>query len=129
MIRKAHIAVIVLAALSASYVQAYEPPLSDPLAAGWKGEKVCELLHQDSDQRILRCSFPPGVGHERHYHDKNFGYVIAGGRMRITDASGTREVDLVKGNSYASDGLDWHEVVNIGDTVVVYLVVEPLKTR
>jgi hypothetical protein len=58
MIRKAHIAVIVLAALSASYVQAYEPPLSDPLAAGWKGEKVCELLHQDSDQRILRCSFP-----------------------------------------------------------------------
>jgi hypothetical protein len=33
--------------------------LPDPLAAGWKGEPVCEKLHEDEPLRILRCSFPP----------------------------------------------------------------------
>ena len=104
---------------------ALEPPLPDPLAAGWNGDKVCEQLHKDAAHRILRCTFPPGVGHERHYHEKNFGYVLQGGRMRIVDASETREVELVAGSSYVSTGLDWHEVLNVGDTTVVYLLVEP----
>jgi len=126
MIHKGHI-LAAGAALAASAAMAEAPgevSLPDPLAAGWNGENVCEQLHKDADHRILRCTFPPAVGHERHYHDKNFGYVLAGGRMRITDASGTRDVDLVEGSSFASDGLDWHEVVNVGDTTVVYLVVE-----
>jgi steroid delta-isomerase-like uncharacterized protein len=46
--------------------------------------------------------------------------------MSITDETGTREVDLVTGSSFASDGLEWHEVINVGDTTVVYLMVEPL---
>ena len=99
--------------------------LQDPLEAGWNGAPVCEKLHEDLDNRILRCSFPPSTGHERHYHDRNFGYAIAGGRMRITDASGTREVDLATGSSFVSDGVDWHEVLNIGETTVVYLIIEP----
>jgi len=101
------------------------PPLPDPLAAGWQGAPVCEKLHEDSEQRILRCSFPPSVGHERHFHDRHFGYAIAGGRMRITDANGTREVDLATGSSFVSPGVTWHEVVNVGDATVVYLIVEP----
>ena len=127
MIHKKHIAVLVscLAMIGAHA----KPPLPDPLAAGWNGAKVCEQLHRDDHHRILRCTFPPGVGHERHYHDKNFGYVVAGGRMSITDESGTREVDLVAGSNFTSDGLEWHEVMNVGDTTVVYLVVEPLKTQ
>ena len=99
--------------------------LPDPLVAGWNGAPVCEKLHEDADQRILRCTFPPGVGHERHYHDEHFGYTIAGGRMRITDSSGTREVDLATGISFASDGVVWHEVLNIGDSTTVFLIVEP----
>jgi len=126
MIHREHIlAGVGLAFLLMSFALAEEAPLPDPLAAGWNGEKVCEQLHKDADQRILRCTFPPAVGHERHYHDRNFGYVLAGGRMSITDASGTREIDLVAGSSFASDGLDWHEVLNVGETTVVYLVVEP----
>lgn len=126
MIQKVHIVAIALLFPCLDMADSRATPkLPGPLAAGWGGEKVCEQLHRDNEQRVLRCTFPPGVGHERHYHDKNFGYVLAGGRMRITDASGTREVDLVTGNSYASDGLEWHEVVNIGDTTVVYLLVEP----
>ena len=100
------------------------PALPDPLQAGWKGEPVCERLHEDSEQRILRCTFPPNVGHERHFHVPNFGYAIAGGRMRITDEGGVRELDLPTGSNFASEGTPWHEVLNIGDTTVVYLIIE-----
>lgn len=99
--------------------------LPDPLAAGWNGAAVCERLHENAKQRVLRCTFPPGGGHERHYHVPHFGYAIAGGEMRITDASGVREVELKTGSSFNSDGVPWHEVVNIGGSTVVYLIVEP----
>lgn len=114
---------VLLACLLASAYAA--SPLPDPLAAGWQGSPVCEKLHEDASQRVLRCTFPPGVGHERHYHAPHFGYALAGGRMRITSADGTREVELETGSSYVSEGVDWHEVLNVGDTTVVYLIVEP----
>ena len=101
------------------------PSLPDPLEAGWRGLPVCENLHEDSEQRVLRCSFPPGVGHERHFHPRHFGYAISGGRMQITDSNGTRAVDLATGSNFTSRGVAWHEVVNVGDTTVVYLIVEP----
>lgn len=104
---------------------ATSPALPDPLEAGWNGAPVCEKLRENPDNRVLRCSFPPATGHERHYHDRHFGYAIAGGRMQITDANGTREVDLATGSSFSSDGVDWHEVLNVGETTVVYLIVEP----
>ena len=104
-------------------------PLPDPLAAGWRGKSVCEKLHEDSHQRILRCTFPPGVGHERHFHLRHFGYALSGGRMRITDAKGTREVDIAAGSSFASNGVDWHEALNVGDTPVQYLMVEPRSAQ
>ncbi len=99
--------------------------LPDPLEAGWHGKSVCEKLHEDSHQRILRCTFPPGVGHERHFHPRHFGYALSGGRMRITDHKGTREVDIAAGSSFASEGVGWHEALNVGDTVVQYLMIEP----
>jgi mannose-6-phosphate isomerase-like protein (cupin superfamily) len=104
---------------------ATRPSLPDPLEAGWNGVPVCERLHEDRAHRVLRCSFAPSVGHERHFHARHFGYAISGGRMRITDSRGTREVDLATGSSFTSDGVEWHEVVNIGDTTVVYLIIEP----
>jgi len=98
--------------------------LPDPLAAGWNGEPVCELLHEDAQQRILRCTFPPGVGHEKHFHKAHFGYILAGGKMRIVDDSGEREVDLLADYSWTSDGVSWHEVLNVGETTSVYLIIE-----
>ena len=53
-------------------------PLPMALCAGWQGERVCELLHEDAQMRVLRCTFPPGVGHEPHYHPPHFGYVLEG---------------------------------------------------
>jgi quercetin dioxygenase-like cupin family protein len=101
------------------------PSLPDPLAAGWKGSPVCEVLSQDEHLRALRCSFAPGQGHERHFHPRHFGYALSGGRMRILDSRGTREVDLQAGSSFSSPGVEWHEVLNVGTTTVVYLIVEP----
>ena len=98
--------------------------LPDPLAAGWNGEQICELLHEDAHQRILRCTFPPGVGHEKHFHKAHFGYAITGGKMRILDENGEREVEMRSGYSWTSDGVSWHEVLNIGETTSVYLIIE-----
>lgn len=114
-----------LFALSFCSACATPPSLPDPLAAGWQGKPVCERLHEDEHHRILRCTFPPGVGHERHYHAPHFGYSLTGGRASITDASGTVEVDMVAGSSSVSEGVEWHEVLNTGENTIVYLLVEP----
>ena len=100
--------------------------LPDPLTAGWQGRPVCEKLHDDERLRVLRCSFPPGVGHERHYHPPHVGYVIEGGRMRITDAQGTRTLDIPDSYLFSNpDGIAWHEALNVGDRTSTYLMIEP----
>jgi quercetin dioxygenase-like cupin family protein len=99
--------------------------LPDPLQAGWKGEKVCEPLFENDAVRAARCTFPPGVGHERHFHAPHFGYILEGSTMRTTSAEGVVERVLQSGATWWSDGVDWHEVVNIGDTTGVYLIIEP----
>ena len=44
--------------------------------------------------------------------------------MQITDSAGVREVDLPTGSSFTSEGVEWHEVRNVGDTTVTYLIIE-----
>ncbi len=97
----------------------------DPVSAGWQGESVCEVLQEDAERRTFRCTFPPGVGYERHFHPRHFGYALSGGKMQITSDSGTREVTLKTGSYFFSEGIAWHEAVNVGDTTVSYLMVEP----
>lgn len=106
-------------------VLALAEDLPDPLAAGWEGKSVCECLHRDEQLRILRCSFPPGVGHERHFHPPHVGYVLEGGRMKITDADGTRVQDIPSAITFANpQGIEWHEGVNVGDQTTRYLMIE-----
>jgi quercetin dioxygenase-like cupin family protein len=103
------------------------PPLPSALDAGWKGNKVCELLYENAEVRAARCTFPPGVGHERHYHAPHWGYILEGSTMRITTATGVVERELKAGSNWWSDGIAWHEAVNIGTTTGVYLIIEPKK--
>ncbi len=98
--------------------------LPGPLKAGWQGESVCEVMEENSSIRILKCVFPPGVGHERHYHDKHVGYTISGAKMQITDTTGTRVVDVKSGGSFSSEGVIWHEVLNVGETTGEFLIIE-----
>ena len=99
--------------------------LPDPLTAGWKGKNVCELLEENKSQRILKCTFAPGIGHERHFHLPHFGYTLAGSTFRIKDTTGTREINVKTGSYFNSNGTEWHEVLNIGDSTAVFLIIEP----
>ena len=99
--------------------------LPDPLTAGWKGKAVCEVLDENDKMRTLKCTFPPGVGHERHYHPPHFWYTLVGSTFRITDAKGTREVNVKTGSHFSKDTESSHEVVNIGDSTAVFLIMEP----
>ncbi|PHS67896.1 MAG: hypothetical protein COB12_01375 [Flavobacterium sp.] len=99
--------------------------LSDPLKAGWKGNSVCELVKENKAIRVLKCTFPPGVGHERHYHRPHFGYTIAGSKFRMKDTTGVKEIQVLTGSDFYSNGTEWHEVLNIGDSTAVFLIVEP----
>lgn len=98
--------------------------LPDPLEAGWNGQAVCEVLEENKELRVLKCTFPPNVGHEKHYHNPHFGYTLAGGKFRITDTTGTREVNVPTGYNFKNDSITQHEVLNIGKTTAVFLIME-----
>ncbi len=95
-----------------------------PLKAGWQGKAVCEKVRQNLEQQVLRCTFPPGVGHERHSHRPHFGFVLAGGVMQVTDANGTRTIEVTTGSSFESAGIEWHEALNVGTTTTVFMIFE-----
>ncbi len=120
-----HISLLLLFQLLLAIVCKGQPSLPDPLAAGWKGEPVCEILLENEKVRTLKCSFPPGVGHERHYHKAHFGYALSGSRFRITDPKVVREVNVPTGSHFYNEGIEWHEVLNIGDSLAVFLIIEP----
>ena len=98
--------------------------LPDPLEAGWNNNAVCELVQEKTEVRILKCTFPPNVGHEKHYHNPHFGYTISGGSFRIKDTTGTREVNIPSGYSFSNEEEVVHEVLNIGDSTAVFLIIE-----
>ena len=113
------------ACATATAASPLDGPLPPALCAGWQGQKVCELLHEDAQIRILRCTFPPGVGHEPHYHPPHFGYVLEGdSTMRTTTPTGVAERHLKAGDSFANDAEVRHNALNIGRETMRYLIVE-----
>ena len=103
-----------------------EDPLPHAFEAGWKGRETCAVLFENASVRVARCVFPPGIGHEKHYHNPHFGYVLEGGTLRIVDSNGEREVTTVAGSDWATTEVTVHEAVNIGETTTSYLIVEPI---
>jgi beta-alanine degradation protein BauB len=101
------------------------PTLPTAFDAGWRGERVCVPLYENAKVRAARCTFPPGGGHERHSHPPHWGYIVQGGTMRTTTDAGTIERVLKSGASWWSDGIIWHEAVNVGTETAVYIIVEP----
>jgi quercetin dioxygenase-like cupin family protein len=115
---------ILLILTSCEQEQKKQTGLPDPLEAGWKGKSVCKVLQENDKLRVLKCTFPPGVGHEKHEHQPHFGYTLAGSKFRMTDAEGIRELDIPTGYSFIKDFVSAHEAVNIGDSTAVFLIVE-----
>ena len=102
-----------------------QPELPHAFDAGWEGQKTCEILFEDDSVQVARCIFPPGIGHEKHYHNPHFGYVLESGTLRIVDSNGEREVSTRAGGSWLTTPVTVHEAMNIGNTTTSYLVVEP----
>ena len=101
------------------------PELPHAFDAGWEGQKTCEILFEDDSARVGRCVFPPGIGHEKHYHNPHFGYVLEGGALRIVDSTGEREVTTQAGGDWSTTTITVHEAMNIGETTTSYLIMEP----
>lgn len=101
------------------------PDLPNAHEAGWKGETVSEIIHEDATMRVLKCTFAPGVGHEKHYHQPHFGYTLKGSKFKITDNKGTKTVDVPTGTKFNKDDIYIHEVLNVGDSTAVFLIFEP----
>jgi quercetin dioxygenase-like cupin family protein len=99
--------------------------LPHALDAGWQGQKTCELLYENAAVRVGRCAFPPGVGHEKHYHNPHFGYVLEGGTMRLVDSKGEQTAATVAGDHWSTSEVTVHEGLNVGKTTTRYLIVEP----
>ena len=99
--------------------------LPDPLEAGWKGTSVCEVVKETDKLRVLKCIFKPGVGHEKHYHKPHVGYTLKGSTFKITDNKGIREVNVKTGSHFSKEHNTEHEVLNIGDSTAVFLIIEP----
>nr|WP_294529763.1 cupin domain-containing protein [uncultured Rhodopila sp.] len=96
----------------------------DALSVEWQGQKPCEKLFEDVQIRVLRCVFPPGAMHVRHSHPGYLSYVLSGGKGRIEDEKGTRQIE-VRADTYTNiQPIPWHELTNTGDTTLRYLVVE-----
>ncbi|MBL8550166.1 MAG: cupin domain-containing protein [Hyphomonadaceae bacterium] len=119
------IATLALIASTTSAFAQFADPLPSALCAGWRGERVCELLNEDAQVRILRCTFPPGIGHEPHYHPPHFGIVLEGESvMRTTTADRVRDFHMRPGASFSNDTEVRHAALNIGKRTMVYLIVE-----
>jgi quercetin dioxygenase-like cupin family protein len=100
--------------------------LPEAFDAGWEGQQTCELMYETDEVRVGRCSFPPGIGHEKHYHVPHFGYVLEGGTLRITNEQGEDQVvETITGGTWSTDEITVHNALNIGDTTTSYLIVEP----
>ena len=101
------------------------PDLPDAHEAGWNGQSVSEIIHEDATMRVLKCTFPPNVGHEKHYHVPHFGYTVKGSTFQITDEKGTKRVDVKTGSTFSKSEISVHEVLNVGDSTAVFLIYEP----
>lgn len=96
----------------------------DTIEAGWKGKPVCEVLYEDDKIRTGTCTYPPGVGQDKHGHGPYFTYVVSGGTLKVTSERGTFESTSITGHSSKSDGVKWHELENVGETTVKFLFIE-----
>ena len=123
-LRALALSVLVLFPVHATPADTIPENLPHAFDAGWEGRKTCEVLFEDSATRVARCVFPPGVGHEKHYHNPHWGYVLECSTLLIRDDQGERTVVTEAGGSWSTDKVTVHEAVNTGEATTSYLIVE-----
>jgi quercetin dioxygenase-like cupin family protein len=111
-------------ALLVAPVSAFVDDVPDGLSVEWRGERPCQKLTEDAQILVVRCTLPPGTAHVCHSHPASISYILSGGKAEVRDERGTRRVELVTGSFTDRPPLQWHEVANVGETTLQFLVVE-----
>ena len=83
-------------------------------------------MQVDNDRvRVTEWRFAPGEATGWHRHELNYVIVpVAGGTIRLESSSGSTDAELVAGRSYYREAVIEHDVVNAGETEVVFVEVE-----
>lgn len=96
----------------------------DALSVEWQGKKPCDNLFEDTQIRVSRCTLPPGTAHVCHSHPSYVYYVLSGGKAELQDEKGSRKVDLATGAFVELPPVPWHDLANIGETTLQFLIIE-----
>lgn len=75
--------------------------------------------------RVTEWRFAPGAATGPHRHELPYVVVpLNTGSLRIVDAAGTRQADLVAGEPYAREAGAEHDVVNPNPTPFAFIEIE-----
>jgi quercetin dioxygenase-like cupin family protein len=101
-----------------------EPPRGQTMS-----NKATPKVQVDNDRvRVTEWRFSPGAATGWHRHGMDY-VVVPGttGKLRLVDAEGEREAELVAGVSYFRSAGVEHDVINANDHPFVFVEIE-LKT-
>ncbi len=80
----------------------------------------------DNDRvRVTEWRFAPGAATGHHRHEMDYVVVpLVDGRVRLVEPTGTREVQLHAGVSYARQAGVEHDVINANDHEFAFVEIE-----
>jgi quercetin dioxygenase-like cupin family protein len=94
------------------------------LSVEWEGKKPCEKLFEDDEIRVARCTFPEGTVHVCHARPSYLTYDLSGGLAEVQHDKGKRKIEVVAGAFANVSPIPWHEIADIGETTLQYLLIE-----
>lgn len=100
---------------------ATEHPTKDPIAVG---SGMYKLLFENQKVRVMEVTIKPGEKVAMHSHPDHLGYILSGGKLKMTTSKGeAQEVEGKQGDVIFSEPVT-HDTVNTGTTTVKVIVVE-----
>jgi quercetin dioxygenase-like cupin family protein len=84
---------------------------------------VYKVLFENDRVRLLDVRMKPGDESAQHSHPDYLLYALEGGKVKLTDASGSAEVDIPAGAAMWREAEE-HSALNVGTTEVHALFVE-----
>ncbi|MCE2518697.1 MAG: cupin domain-containing protein [Alphaproteobacteria bacterium] len=95
-----------------------------------KIEAVPTVMIGNDRVRVTEWRFAPGAETGHHVHEYDYVVVpMTTGTLRLVEADGTRDVELVAGKPYDRPRGVAHNVINACDGEFVFIEVELLENR
>lgn len=111
----------VLAAAAVTLSLATQSPAQDPLTVG---PDVYALKLENERVRVMEVTFAPGASIALHSHPDHAVYVVEGGTLVVTDASGKDQTFEIKAGDSFWMPAQSHSARNPGTTNLKLVVVE-----